>query len=175
MLAPQTGFLMMNVLLAGALAVAVVSDLRTRRVPNAVVVPVALAGVLLAAATSGWRGAAESLGGMVVGMALLLPVWLAGGTGAGDVKLMGMVGALRGAEFALFTLLFGAIAGGVMALAALAWRGAAHEVLGNVAAYLQRAVLLGAPGRVEPTSKSFRMSYALALAVGAVGAAFYLG
>ena len=86
---------------------------------------------------------------------------------------MGMVGALQ-ALFCLWTALFGAVAGGVFALAALALRGGTAQVLRNVGASLYRMAASGSLGRVEPTSQSFRMSYAIAIALGAAAAYWHL-
>ncbi|HHX41491.1 MAG TPA: prepilin peptidase [Armatimonadetes bacterium] len=163
-----------NVLLILGLAAAVLVDLRTRRIPNLVTAPLALLGIVVNAWSSGWSGLSNSLGGLLLGMVLLMPIWLNGGTGAGDVKLMGMVGALQGPQFALWTALFGAVAGGVFALAALALRGGTAQVLRNVGASLYRMAASGSLGRVEPTSQSFRMSYAIAIALGAAAAYWHL-
>ncbi|HOM80414.1 MAG TPA: A24 family peptidase [Armatimonadota bacterium] len=164
----------LNALLVLGLAAAVIIDLRSRRIPNLVTAPIALLGVVANVWGSGWSGLSNSLGGLLLGMVLLMPVWLNGGTGAGDVKLMGMVGALQGPQFALWTALFGAVAGGIFALAALAWRGGTAQVLRNVGASIYRMAAAGSLGRVEPTSQSFRMSYALAIALGAAAAYWYL-
>lgn len=107
-------------LLALALAVAVVSDLRVRKVPNALTGPAVLMGFALGAFGHGPHGLRLSL----EGAALTLPLYaLRGGLGAGDVKLLAAVGALAGPRFALWTLLGTGLAGGLLGAAYLATRG----------------------------------------------------
>src|ERR1700751_1600311 len=83
------------------LAVAVGSDLHSRRIPNWLV----LTGLTLALAVRlGGARAAQGYSawglGLLTGGGLFLPLYLLRGMGAGDVKLMAMVGAFVGPELA---------------------------------------------------------------------------
>jgi prepilin peptidase CpaA len=93
-------------------AVALVCDLRTRKLPNVLTVPAFGLGLLFHAvcgfggwglpdAGSGLLGARAdlgfALGGFGVGFGLMLVLWLIGGSGGGDVKFMGALGAWLGA------------------------------------------------------------------------------
>ena len=100
---------------AGSMAAAVV-DLRTRRVPNALTLAIASAGLALAASGAGRVGLAAAGGGCLVGLLVMLPGHLLGKTGGGDVKLLGAFGTLLGPAGILAAFLFTAIAGGVLAL-----------------------------------------------------------
>jgi len=84
---------------AGCSVAAAAIDLRTRHVPN-----------LLTGA------------GCVIGLALMLPGYLFGATGGGDVKLLAALGTLLGPERVLFATFVMAIGGGVIALAIAAYR-----------------------------------------------------
>jgi prepilin peptidase CpaA len=75
---------------------AAVIDVRTRRIPNWFTVPVLAAGLLFHSLTGGWGGLLMAIGGFVTGFGILLVLWLTGGGGGGDVKLMGAVGAWLG-------------------------------------------------------------------------------
>lgn len=97
-------------------AIAVATDLRRRRIPNVLTFSAALAGVLYGLVTGGAAGAGHALAGLGVGFLIFLPVFLLGGMGAGDVKLMAALGAWTGATRILWVAAFGAIAGGVLAL-----------------------------------------------------------
>ena len=59
----------------------------------------------------------------------MLPGYLLGATGAGDVKLMAAVGALLGPDGILWAFLYTTIAGGAIALVIAAWRGRLQTTL----------------------------------------------
>ena len=54
--------------------------------------------------------------GLVVGLTLMLPGYLFGGTGAGDVKLMAALGAWMGPSEIVRAFLYTVVAGGALAL-----------------------------------------------------------
>jgi prepilin peptidase CpaA len=95
-------------------------DLRTRRIPNRLTIAATILGVALGVARGGWHGAVISVAGVLTGLAVFLPLCLAGKLGAGDVKALGAVGAFIGPVQALLaalcTLLVGGIAGGLALL-----------------------------------------------------------
>lgn len=98
------------------LATAALFDWRHRRIPNALTFGLALSGVLYGAATGGLGGARHSILGLLTGLALLMPLYLAGATGAGDVKLCAGIGAWYGAHQTIWILAYAAIAGGIFAV-----------------------------------------------------------
>ncbi|MGH2350011.1 MAG: prepilin peptidase [Chloroflexota bacterium] len=100
------------------LTIATVADLRARRVPLWLTAGGTAAGLLLAA--TGRPGAfQESIAGLLIGLAVLLPLVLRGGVGDADALLLGMVGAWQGWWFVLWTALWMALAGGPLALVAV--------------------------------------------------------
>jgi prepilin peptidase CpaA len=78
--------------------------------------PAIAIGLIIYIVTKGYDGFLFSGKGLIVGFALLLIPFMMGGIGAGDVKLLAAVGALKGALFAFYAFLFGAMIGGVIAL-----------------------------------------------------------
>jgi prepilin peptidase CpaA len=102
--------------LAGAGTAAAI-DIRTRRIPNVLSIGTAIAGLALAALGATGISVASSMTGLVLGLVLMLPGHVFGATGAGDVKLMGGVGAVLGAGRIVPAFFLTAIAGGVIALA----------------------------------------------------------
>ncbi|NPV04424.1 MAG: prepilin peptidase [Syntrophaceae bacterium] len=101
------------------LVVAVVFDLRERRVPNWLTLPFMAAGVAYHAAANGLPGVLFSLMGLALGISLLIIFYAAGGMGAGDVKLMGAVGSLLGPANVLYAFVYSALIGGIYAAAVL--------------------------------------------------------
>jgi len=90
----------LQVLFAGAATasacVASVFDLRERRIPNWVTGPVLLAGLAAHTFTAHWKGLAEAAAAALLGGAIFLLFHLAGGMGAGDVKLMAACAGVTG-------------------------------------------------------------------------------
>ncbi len=78
------------------LIAAAIFDLRYQKIPNALTFPTILTALAYAGFTRGLDGLLFSAGGMVLGMAILIVLYLMGGMGAGDVKLLGAVGAILG-------------------------------------------------------------------------------
>jgi prepilin peptidase CpaA len=146
-----------------------VIDLRVRRVPNALTMTLATAGVALAATGLGRLGVSAAIAGWCAGLALMLPGYLFGATGAGDVKLLAAVGALLGPEGILWAFLYTAIAGGTIALVVAAWRGCLRRTLDETMwLVLSRGANAAA---IEDPQANNRFPYAPAIAIGAIVAA----
>ena len=102
--------------LIGILIVAAVIDIRIQKIPNLLTFPTMVFGLVYYGVTNGWNGLLFSLGGIALGIAIFFILYMMGGMGAGDVKLMGAVGAIIGSKGILLTAFFSAIIGGVYAL-----------------------------------------------------------
>ena len=154
--------------LAVALA-AVVCDLRSRRIPNALTIGAAAVAFAMHGALGGWSGLLLALAGWVVGFALFFPLFALGGMGAGDVKLLAATGAWLGPWGALWTALYGAVAGGVMALGASLARGYTTRAFRNLGNLVQTWFLGGirpVEGVTLESSVGPRLPYALPIAAG---------
>jgi prepilin peptidase CpaA len=144
-------------------------DLRVRRVPNALTMKLATAGVALAATGLGRLGVSAAIAGWFAGLALMLPGYLIGATGAGDVKLMAAVGTVLGPEGVLWAFLYTTIAGGVIALLVAALRGRFQATLDETMwLVLSRGANAAA---IEDPTVNNRFAYAPAIAIGAMVAA----
>jgi prepilin peptidase CpaA len=147
-------------------APAAIIDLRTRRVPNLLTASLAAAGVFIAYSGAGRIGPTASVLGLAVGLAVMLPPHLLGGTGGGDVKLFAALGTLLGPH-AIFTAFFyTALAGGLLALVIAFRRGRGCRTLRTIARLVSGVA--GARDDVEHPSADNRFAYAPAIAVGAV-------
>ena len=104
------------VFLTACLVAAAAIDLRTRRVPNVLTLSLTAAGLGCAAAGVGSVSFRSAVLAFFVGLALMLPGYVFGATGAGDVKLLAAAGTLLGVPHVVTAFLYAAIAGGAMAL-----------------------------------------------------------
>ena len=144
-------------------------DLKSRRVPNLLTGPAVLVGLLLHLFVGGWREMLIAAGaGLICGVVFLI-FYVAGGMGAGDVKLITAVGCLCGLPYIAAVLAFTAIAGGVMAFG-IAWaRGRLKETFLNVAALVVHHKSEGLTPHPEINvlnASTLRLPYALAIMAG---------
>src|SRR5437773_1216281 len=98
------------------------SDLRTRSIPNWITVPGAVLGFALQLWYAGPHGAVRSIEGAALGLGMFIVPFIAGGMGAGDVKLFSAVGALVGPQPLILVFVFTGLLGGVAAIAVALWR-----------------------------------------------------
>ncbi len=90
-------------------------DMRWRRLPNWLNVAALVAALVTHTVISGPSGLGFSLLGFITGFGILLVLWLIGGGGGGDVKLMGALGAWLGASLTLKVFFVSAVLIAVMA------------------------------------------------------------
>lgn len=156
--------------LGGLLAAAAWHDFRAYRIPNAIVFPGTLLALTVHAALPGGLGLAAGLGGMMIGLAALWPLYWIGAAGAGDVKLMGMTGAFLGpvdaVGAALATVLAGALLAAAWALKAGVMRRAAENLRVILCSMLARFAAAHGPSFDPRRDAAARMPYSLAIAAG---------
>jgi prepilin peptidase CpaA len=150
---------------AGGFAAAVI-DLRTRTVPNALTISLALAGLALAASGLGAVRLPMAAAGSLVGFLFMMPGYMFGATGAGDVKLFAAMGTLLGPWAIAVAFLYTAIAGGFIALFVAAARS-------SFTSTVRRATMLVASGgsnasEIEQPAQNNRFAYAPAIAIGVI-------
>ena len=118
----QITFLVLATFAAIFTAVAMIWDLRTRRLPNWLTVGAFVAALGFHTATGGWAGLATALAGFAVGFGILFVLWLIGGGGGGDVKLMGALGACLGAPLTLVVFIVSVFFALMSIVAIFVWR-----------------------------------------------------
>lgn len=153
-------------------AIAAGFDLKSRRIPNLLV----LVGLVLSYIlqiyfnTSGSSIGFKAWGlGLLVGFGPFLPLYLLRAMGAGDVKLMAMVGSFLGPVSALGAVLTTLVVGGVLAIAASLWSGVLRHTLSNVRVVMEQTMLKTLYGGVQlegPPVSTGNLPYAVAIAAG---------
>ena len=105
-----------NIALMSILSAAALSDLMVRAVPNWLIFVGLMVALVLASSFGGFAGLGFMALGMVGGVLLFFPIYMAGLLGAGDVKLIGVVGAFLGLHQMLVSSLLVFLIGGVISL-----------------------------------------------------------
>lgn len=114
---------MANLLLLTLTSVCLITDLKFRKIYNAVLLPALIIGIVLNIYGSGINGLYFAMKGFALGLAILLIPFIMGGIGAGDVKLLAVIGAIKGPEFVFYAALYMAVAGGLLAAIHLIYKG----------------------------------------------------
>lgn len=151
---------------AAGVSLATLIDLRTRRIPNELTAAMTGLGIALAATGVSGVSVQGAFVGFALGLALMLPGYTLGATGAGDVKLMAAIGAIVGPGLVVVAFLCTAIAGGLLAVVVAIRR---RRLSATIAA---TGKLIGAGGRqqIQTATASSRFAYGPAIAMGTIAA-----
>ena len=153
---------------------AAVGDIRTRRIPNRLVLVLAVMGLaasVLAAPVI--PGLMRGTGGLFTGFACWLPFYALGWIGAGDVKLFAAAASWLGPLNALEGALIAAASGAVLALIWMLWSYGAKNVASTLAIAAARPTTLAPASNAVAIKKT--LPYGVALAFGAIVAAWMPG
>lgn len=175
---PRTGVLL------ALLAIAAVTDFRTFRIPNWLTGGGIVFALIYAMFTpipgAAWFAPAT---GLLLGFVLTIPMYIMRIMGAGDVKLIAMIGAFLGPADTVYAILFSFIFAGAAAIAFAAARGAIGRLFVNVRSILS-GLAWSAIGGIRPTARlepgasigklAFGISIALGTSAYVVARHFYL-
>ena len=148
------------------LLIAVVMDLRSSRIPNWLTFPAmgfALAGH---AWLNGIDGFLFSLAGLGTGLGLFFFIYLAGGIGAGDVKLMASIGAFIGVYGVLSCAWIAMIIGGIYAAGAMGYQWGVAVAGQRLVHAAYGAIMVGGSAWSRELALPFKLRYGLAIAAG---------
>lgn len=144
--------------------------MRERRIPNGLILFGILVSAGLASVEGGITALLSTVFGLLAGLVALLPFFALRVVGAGDVKLMAMVGGFAGAKALLPILLYTFIAGGLLAGIALIATRRGDHALSNFklifAAMASRAAGASISVADLGLKTAYRLPYALAIAIG---------
>ena len=98
------------------------TDLIQKKIYNWTTLPGIGLGFLINGIFDGFSGLKSAGLGFAIGFGFLFIIFLVGGMGAGDVKLMGAIGAIKGYPFIISALVYSILVGGFIAFAVLVWK-----------------------------------------------------
>lgn len=155
------------------LLAAVYTDLASRKIPNRLVYSGLGAAIVCQTMLPSGMGLWVSLQGMGLGLVMFLPMYFLRAMGAGDVKLMAMVGAFVGPQLVIGATLATLIAGGIMAVIATLWKKEFWKLIENLKVMFLGSMTRFAAGQLplpeQPVASVGKLPYALAIAAGTLG------
>jgi prepilin peptidase CpaA len=150
-------------------AIGAAFDVKSRRIPNLLTLPTFGLGLMLHLVLNGGRGLLSSFAGAFVCGIIFLIFYLAGGMGAGDVKLMAAVGACAGLSHVINLLVLTSLVGGAMAIFIALVHGRLKQTLHNVGTLASHHVHHGFEAHDElnvTNQETLRLPYGVAIALG---------
>jgi prepilin peptidase CpaA len=163
-----------SVVFGALMILAIISDLRTQRIPKALTIPGLFLG-LAVGVLGGWAGFSAAVLGVVVAFVLGTLLFSLGAIGGGDVKLLMVVGAFMGPSDLFYSLLAAGAIGGILALFTILRNGVVLPALIRARELGAYFLTLGRKGdrRTLQDSSAIKVPYGVAIALGALIVRFY--
>lgn len=139
MLSMSPGTLVLVLAVGLFTAVAAFSDMRTRRIPNKLTLPMFFAGWVYQIVMScmyGWHLLGSAALGFLIGFGTLFVLWFVGGGGGGDVKLMGALSVWLGFRLTLYVLIASTLLVLTITVGVVLWTLVTRGVRGSKRKYL---------------------------------------
>jgi len=171
----QTSDYFLMLLLLLSLSISAIIDFRTQKIPNLITLPSIIIALLYHFIANGVDGLIFSTLGLATGIGLLIIPYGLGLMGAGDVKLMGAVGAVLGSKSVFVAFLLTALVGGIYAVMLMLlnqkqFKGFFKKQLITLKLFILTRKFI--PDPVEETIKRPKLCYGVAIALGTV---IYMG
>ena len=155
-------------------------DGKELRVPNWITFPMVLSGLLYSTIVGGWEGLLAGFLGMCVGLATLLPLYLIGGMGAGDVKLMAGIGAWLGVMPTVYAFVATVVVGAVMAIIMVLWAKEWDKHYGNFIMIFMEILTVKNPNKLSAIAAERKprmklLPYGIPICIGSIAYFAYAG
>lgn len=161
-----------------ACVIGCVTDLRARRLPNALTLPLWITGLVFSAVVGGAAGFAGAFSASVLLAVPYVILFVCAGGGAGDAKMMAGIGAWLGLSHGLYALVVVALLGGAVGIVWSLCNGSGAVLIIKLRTALTGAVGLAygrlTPGEclafMPPAGGTARIPYGLAICLGSLAA-----
>ncbi len=158
--------ILMMVCVAAFTAFAAVIDLRTKKIPNKLTLPLFVLGLAYQAGFHGLGGLADAGKGFLLGFGTLFVLWLIGGGGGGDAKLMGALSVWLGWRWTFWVLVLSTLFVLVGTLAVMVYSVIAKGAYKTKNKYIYSSDKnKGQPETIAQRQKRRIMTYALPVAL----------
>lgn len=157
-----------DVALVLTVSIAAITDFREHRIYNKLLGPAFVIAIVLQIYFKGWIGLKESLFGAVIGFLILLIPYFLGGIGAGDVKLLAVIGAFGGVHFVITSFLYGAIVGGIISIGLLVRRGDLRATLYRILLFYQLPIKIDKQNKQVYEAQKEKFPYGIAITSGTI-------
>lgn len=153
-----------NFMLVLVLFICFITDLKEQKIYNKVIFPCLAMAVFLHGIYFGLDGLKGSIIGFAVGFGILLIPYFMGGIGAGDVKLLALIGAIKGSIFVLNTAVYMALIGGVIAFVIILFHRESLKLFKQIGLKILY-VFFGIKVKLELPSSPFLKKYPYGVAI----------
>lgn len=144
-----------------------VFDLLTKKIPNWLNFPAMAIGLALQFYWGSWSGLAAGVLGLLSGFALYYPLYYKDWMGAGDVKLLMMVGAWTSALICMRVAIIAILIGGLFAVLEIIYRGRFFYVVKSIYRFIRSLFISGLEREFPELDKErkFPFGFCMALAM----------
>jgi len=158
------------------LIIALINDLFYKKIPNWLTYSSLMGGIFFQSIFRGFDGFFYSLQGIGLGFALTFFIYLAGGFGAGDVKLMAAIGSFLGPKEIFLIFIFSSLLSGVYAIVLLSFHGFILHTLKRYYKILKTLFFTRQLIYIPPLSgeKQLKIRFGIMIALGTLLTKFYV-
>ncbi|MBI2027065.1 MAG: prepilin peptidase [Deltaproteobacteria bacterium] len=156
---------MVTILLFVFCVVCTVTDFRRGKVYNALTFPSMLVGLMAHIVIGGFQGATFSLLGMGAALILFFPFFALKIMGAGDVKMLMAIGALKGAAFALNVAILSIFVGGMISFFILLYKGRLLQTITSIGKLLRSIIVSELEYEPIPLERCMMAPFAISITV----------
>lgn len=147
-----------------------VTDFVYKKIYNFITLPAIALGLIGNSVFGGWDGLKFSLLGLLIGSGVFFLIFIFGGMGGGDVKLMAAIGALMGSPFIVGAVFYSILVGGLLAIILMIWKGTLWSSLKNIFRSLYTSLVPGLERVPLKPENSLPVPYGMAIVLGSLWA-----
>jgi len=148
------------------LVISAYTDLRKRKILNFITFPAIVIGLILNLIFGGWDGLLNGCLGFLIGFTVFFLLYVFGGMGGGDVKLMGAIGAIKGFPFIIDAMFLSIFCGGILAVIVIIRKGAVWISLKRIFRLIVTILIPGLKTEHVKKEDTYKIPYGFCIALG---------